>query len=140
MKATSFDGCICLPLTRKWSEVKPKTAIVLESYETVYKNPMQLKSGDKVKIEKRETNPDWLGWVFCVDERGVAGWVSEKYLNDAVELGQTAMAIKEYDATELTASVGEELKIYYEEFGWCWSSNRNGIKGWIPTKNIRINS
>ncbi len=140
MKATSFDGCICPPLTKKWSEVKPKTAIVLESYETVYKNPIQLKSGDKVKIEKRETNPDWLGWVFCVDERGVAGWVSEKYLNDVVELGQTAIAIKDYDASELTASAGEELKIYYEEFGWCWSRNRSGINGWIPIKNIRINS
>ena len=79
-----------------------------------------------------------LTCVFCFHERGVAVSFSEKYLNDAAELGQTAMAIKDYDATELTASVGEELKIYYEEFGWCWSSNRNGIKGWIPKKNLKL--
>jgi hypothetical protein len=64
MKAVSFEGSICQPLTKKWTEVKPKTAIVSESYETVYKNPIKLKIGESVKIEKRETNPEWLGWVF----------------------------------------------------------------------------
>lgn len=135
MKAVSFDGAICDPLTKKWAEVKPKTALVTDSYETVYKNPIQLKTGDAVKIEKRETNPDWLGWVYCIDSRGIAGWVSEKYLDES---GQTAITIKDYDATELDASVGEQLKIYYEEFGWCWSRNKNGIKGWIPKKNLKF--
>lgn len=135
MKKVSFDGCICEPLTAKWNEVKPKTAIVVESYETVYKNPIKLKIGESVKIEKRETNPDWLGWVYCVDSRGIAGWVSEKYLSES---GQTAVAVKDYDATELTASAGEKLKIYYEEFGWCWSRNVNGQKGWIPKKNLKV--
>jgi uncharacterized protein YgiM (DUF1202 family) len=115
--------------------VKPKTATVTESYETVYKNPIKLKAGESVKIEKRETNPDWLGWVYCLDSRGIAGWVSEKYLN---ELGEIAIAIKDYDATELTATAGEQLKIYYEEFGWCWSRNKNGVKGWIPSKNLKV--
>jgi hypothetical protein len=135
MKTVSFEGSICQALTKKWSEVKPKTATVTESYETVYKNPIKLKAGESVKIEKRETNPDWLGWVYCLDSRGIAGWVSEKYLN---ELGEIAIAIKDYDATELTATAGEQLKIYYEEFGWCWSRNKNGVKGWIPSKNLKV--
>lgn len=108
---------------------------MIESYETIYKNPIKLKIGETVKIEKRESNPDWLGWVYCVDRRGIAGWVSEKYLS---EEGQTAIAIKDYDATELTASAGEELKIYYEEFGWCWSRNKAGSKGWIPFKHLKL--
>ena len=135
MKTVSFEGSICQPLTKKWNEVKPKTAMVIESYETVYKNPIKLKTGDSVKIEKRETNPDWLGWVYCIDIRGVAGWVSEKYLKES---NQTALAIKDYDATELTAAVGERVKIYYEEFGWCWSQNSVGVKGWIPKKNLDV--
>ena len=133
MKAVSFEGSLCAPLTKMWNEVKPRTAKVIESYETVYKNPIKLKVGDQVKIEKRETNPDWLGWVYCVDSRGIAGWVSEKYLDES---GATAIAIKDYDATELTASAGEKLKIYYEEFGWCWARNLNGVKGWIPAKSL----
>lgn len=116
-------------------EHKPKTATVIESYETIYKNPIKLKTGESVKIEKRETNPDWLGWIYCVDTRGVGGWVSEKYLNES---GQTATAIKDYDATELTASANEQLKVYYEEFGWCWARNADGIKGWIPKKNLTL--
>lgn len=132
MKAFSFEGCICAPLTKKWNEVKPKLAIVIEPYETVYKSPIKLKSGDKVKIEKRETNPEWLGWVYCVDSRGISGWVSEKYLKES---GKSAVAINNYDATELPAVAGERIKIYYEEFGWCWSQNKDGTKGWIP-KNI----
>ncbi|MEK6624432.1 MAG: hypothetical protein AABY86_05670, partial [Bdellovibrionota bacterium] len=65
MKAVSFDGAPCSPLTKKWNEVKLKNATVIESYETIYKNPIKLKVGQSVRIEKRETNPEWLGWLYC---------------------------------------------------------------------------
>lgn len=135
MKAVSYDGAFCEPLTKKWNEIKPKRALVTESYETVYKNPIKLRVGESVKIEKREVEPEWRGWVYCIDSRNIGGWVSEKCLNES---GSTAVVIKDYEATELDASVGEELKIYYEEFGWCWAQNSNGIKGWIPAKNLKI--
>lgn len=135
MKAISFDGSISQTLTLQWNEVKPKTATVIESYKTVYKNPIKLKTGESVKIEKRETKPDWLGWVYCVDTSGVGGWVSEKYLSES---GHTATAIKDYDASELTAFVNEQLKVYCEEFGWCWCRNESGAKGWIPKKNLTL--
>lgn len=137
MKAVSFFGSHCLPLTKQWNEVKPKLASVIESYEAVYKNPIKIEVGESVVIEKRETNSEWLGWVYCVDSRGIAGWVSEKCLNES---GQTATVIKNYDATELTAKAGERLKIYYEEFGWYWCRNENGSKGWIPVKNLKVTS
>lgn len=90
---------------------------MVESYETIYKNPIKLKVGESVKIEKRETNPDWLGWVYCVDSRGIAGWVSEKYLKES---GSTALVIKDYDATELTVITGEQLVV--QDF-LCLSEN-----------------
>jgi len=135
MKAISFEGSICEPLTKKWNEVKPQNALVTESYEMAYKNPIKLKTGEAVTIEKRETNPDWLGWVFCIDTRGIGGWVSEKYLK---ETGSSAVVIKDYDATELAVIAGESIKVYYEEFGWCWSKNQQGIKGWVPKKNLQL--
>lgn len=76
MKAVSYEGCICQPLTLKWNEVKPKTAVVIDS--------------------------------------------------------------KKDDTTELTASVGEKIKIYYEESDRCWSRNKNGVKGWISKKHLEI--
>jgi hypothetical protein len=135
MKLVSFDGAICEPLSTKWDEIKPKVGKVIDSYESAYKNPIKLKTGESVKVEKRESNSDWLGWVYCIDDRGIAGWVSERYLSES---GQEAVITKDYDATELNASVGEQLKIYYEEFGWCWSQNKNSVKGWIPKKNLKV--
>jgi hypothetical protein len=135
MKAVSFEGSLCPALAKQWNEIKPKTATVVESYETVYKNPLKLKTGEVVQLGKRETDPEWLGWVFCTDRQGVSGWISEKHLK---ETGATAIVIKDYDATELTAAVGEHLKIYHEEFGWCWSRNQKGTKGWIPKKHLQI--
>ncbi|WP_413289222.1 SH3 domain-containing protein [Bdellovibrio sp. HCB337] len=135
MKVVSAEGKLCQPLSSKWNEVKPKTAIVEKPYEIIYTNPIKLKTGDSVKIEKRETNPDWLGWVYCIDTRGIAGWVSEKYLDES---GTSAKATKDYDATELAVSTNEKLKIYYEEFGWCWCRNQQGSKGWVPKKNLKV--
>lgn len=135
MKAVSFDGALCEPLTKQWNEVKPQWAIVTEAYTTVYKNPIRLNTGEMVRIEKRDTTLEWRGWVYCIDQRGVAGWVSENYLKES---GPTAVVLKDYDATELDVVSGEEVKIYYEEFGWYWVKNCKGAKGWVPKKNICI--
>ncbi|MBF0315311.1 MAG: hypothetical protein HQK52_17960 [Oligoflexia bacterium] len=139
LKAVSFNGSICLPLTKKWNEVKPKTALVTKAYEITYKNPLKLNIGDVVKIEKRESDPDFLGWVYCSDSRGIRGWISERYLNeDSSSDAAMSMVIKNYDATELTVAPNEKVKIYYEEFGWAWSKNALGAKGWIPKKNLQV--
>jgi hypothetical protein len=135
MKAVSFNGALCEPLTKKWNEIKPKQALVIESYETAYKNPIKLKVGESVTVEKREVQPDWLGWVYCIDSRNISGWVSENCLKES---GSSVIVIKDYDATELNANSGEKLKIYFEEFGWCWCQNSIGVKGWIPAKNLKI--
>jgi hypothetical protein len=71
---------------------------VVKDYAVAYPNPIKLKSADAVSITKRETNPDWLGWVFCTSEEGVSGWVSEKCLEIT---GDNAIVINDYDATDL---------------------------------------
>lgn len=54
---------------------------VIESYQIAYPNPIKLKAGDTVSIEKWEPkDSEWAGWAFCVDQRGIKGWVSETYL------------------------------------------------------------
>jgi len=53
------------------------TARVIESYTVAYPNPIKLKEGDLVQIEKWELkSSEWAGWAFCVDQRGIKGWVS----------------------------------------------------------------
>lgn len=110
------------------------TAQVTESYSIAYPNPIKLEAGDLVQIEKWEPkDSEWAGWAFCVDRRGIKGWVSEKYLH--VE-GNSAKALRSYDATELSVQAGERVKIHFEEFGWAWVENAKGAQGWIPLRNI----
>lgn len=135
MKAVSFDGALNEALTKQWNEVKPLYFKVTEKYEIAYKNPIKIKAGEKVTIEKRETQPEWLGWVFCCDQSGVKGWVSETYLQEHGD--GSATALKNYDASELTAEAGDTIKCYYEEFGWCWCQKKQNSQisyGWIPKK------
>lgn len=134
MKAVSFGGSLCRSLSEKWNEVKPKKVTATEDYEIAYKNPIKLKVGDLIKIEKREINPDWIGWIYCVDNNGTAGWVSERYLKES---NGATVAVKDYDATELAVSEGEHLKVYFEEFGWCWCRNSTDNKGWVPSKILK---
>lgn len=105
-----------------------------EPYEAAYKNPIKLKAGEAVNIKKRETDPAWPGWVYCADARGIEGWVAGKNLEEA---GRTALVLRDYDATELSAAAGERLHVYYEESGWCWSRNKAGAKGWLPSKHLK---
>ncbi|MDG0815820.1 SH3 domain-containing protein [Bdellovibrio svalbardensis] len=107
---------------------------VVETYEVVYTSPIRLKVGEDVTITERETNPEWLGWVFCLDANGTSGWVSEKYLQINGNFGQV---IKNYDATELGVEKGESVSLINEEFGWAWVKNSAGNEGWVPLKNLR---
>jgi SH3-like domain-containing protein len=106
----------------------------IEKYEVVYTSPIKLKAGDEVAITKKETNPEWLGWVFCVDKSGASGWVSEKYLRID---GNSAQVVKNYDATELGVEKGESVRLLHEEFGWARVKNSEGKEGWVPLKNLR---
>jgi hypothetical protein len=44
--------------------------------------------------------------------------------------------LRDYDATELSADVGEELAASQEESGWIWCTNRAGRTGWVPLDNV----
>lgn len=106
---------------------------VSEDYSVAYPNPIKLAAGDRLQITKRETNPEWLGWVFCVREDGVGGWVSETYLSLD---GDHAVALRAYDATELAVSKNELVEKLHEEFGWAWVRNAKSQEGWIPLQNL----
>jgi hypothetical protein len=108
---------------------------VVEAWHIVYKNPIKLQKGEVVTIQKRESDPQWKGWIYCLDQVGVGGWVSEAYL-DIDE--HTAIVIRDYDATELEVLIGESIYGHYEEFGWIWAENSKGQNGWVPLRNLSL--
>lgn len=107
---------------------------VIESYAVAYPDPIKLGEGETVKIEKWEPkDSEWAGWAFCVDQRGIKGWASEKYLR--VD-GDSATVTRSYDATELATQRGEAVTVHREELGWAWVENRKGAQGWVPLKTL----
>ena len=100
---------------------------IIKSYTTRFTNPIILKMGEHVKVRKRDG--EWIGWIWCVTEDGNEGWAPEIILKiDQSE----AVVVSDYNATELSVVVGEELEMFHRESGWVWCHRSNGDEGWIP--------
>jgi len=98
-----------------------------KSYTTRFTNPIILKKGENVKVGKRDS--EWVGWIWCITEDGNEGWAPENIL----DINQTeAVVVSDYNATELSVVVGEELEMYHRESGWVWCRRSNGDEGWVP--------
>jgi hypothetical protein len=54
----------------------------------------------------------WQPYLWCTDPSGHTGWVPESYLKMTGE--REAVALRSYDATELTIGRGEELEVLDE--------------------------
>ena len=93
--------------------------------------PLLVKAGDKLDLSDRES--DWPGWIWCSTPAGKSGWVPAA---DVEPMGQIGLVRCDYDATELSAEVGEELIANDDESGWLRCANEHGQNGWIPIENV----
>ena len=104
---------------------------VITDYRSAYPDPIVLSVGDEVTVEDRKS--EWSGWVWCTTAKGKSGWVPEKYIqrNDS-----SGIALRDYDAAELSVAEGEELKIIDEESGWLRCQHEDGRLGWVPMEHV----
>jgi len=111
-----------------------KKGVVIKDYKVSTSDPIRVKEGETMEVEFRETK--WEGWVWCRNE-GKEGWIPINYLQiDENKFG--AIALRDYDATELNVKKGEKFTIEFEESGWVWISNKAEKTGWIPLENVKI--
>ena len=119
----------------------PTTHKVTTSYKSPYPDPIKLRAGDTVAVFQKDT--EWPGWLWCRSTIGKEGWVPEKYLRKIgnaspvtsarqMSTSDAYQAARDYDATELTVAKDELIELIYEESGWGWCRNKNGIEGWVP--------
>ena len=105
---------------------------VIEDYESPYVEPLKFAKGEILSIGEKES--EWSGWIWCTNKFGKSRWVPESYLEI---FGNTGKVKQNYNATELTIRVGEELIIEKEEAEWFWVTNQQGKSGWVPIKNVK---
>lgn len=96
-----------------------------------HSDPLAIEPGDDLVVAERETI--WSGWLWCTAPNGKSGWVPSAYVD---RQGDTAIALRAYDAVELAVTPGEELLVEDEESGWMWCSNAAGKRGWVPAQVI----
>ena len=108
-----------------------QTVRVITAYQSPFPDPLIIKAGEKLDLSDRES--DWPGWLWCTTLAGKSGWVPAAYIEP---MGQIGLACRDYDATELSAEIGEELTVSDEESGWLWCTDQKGNNGWIPAGNV----
>jgi len=106
---------------------------VISDYKSPYTEPLKIRKGEVLQIRNKESK--WSGWVWCMNKDGKERWVPRNYIDPQ---GNSGIMLQDYEATELTVFIGDELVIEKEESGWVWVSNVEGNKGWIPLEIIKI--
>jgi hypothetical protein len=104
---------------------------VITAYRSPYPDPIAFNAGDRLVVEDRLS--EWPGWIWCTTPKGKSGWAHESYIQRNESSG---IALRSYDATELSVAEGEELKIIDEESGWLWCRYADGRLGWVPMEHV----
>ena len=108
--------------------------IVKEPWMPMYRDPLELDSGDIVVVTKKkvEIDPEWAGWFWC-ESKGKEGWIPERILIPLDPDAKQCEAISGYSSKELDVRGGEVVGIEHEMNGWAWCRNIGTDKeGWLP--------
>ena len=109
-----------------------KTCKVIKPHKASFSYSVIFASGDKVRIEYKET--DSVDWKWCVSKEEAGAWIPESYLDID---GMNAILRFDYDSTELTVEEGNDLICEKIESGWAWCS-RPDESGWVPVEYLDI--
>lgn len=109
----------------------PYDAIVAIAHRTQFTSPIRFKAEEGVIVGKRDE--EYPGWIWTTLASGNSGWAPEELLSIS---GATAVALADYDATELPTENGEPVRVIFEMLEWAWIKNATGREGWVPVKTL----
>jgi len=110
----------------------PQRVRVVRAHVTSEPNPVRFASGEALNIGHHDQQ--WRSYVWCTDQSGHAGWVPDFYLE--MTGAHEAIALRDYDATELTVGSDELLDVLDEAGGWLRCRTSIGHEGWVPGDNV----
>lgn len=106
----------------------PKRVRVTVTHVTSDPNPVRFRAGDVIGVGHRDQL--WKAYVWGTDQAGRAGWVPDAFLE--MTTAHEAVALRRYDATELTVGKGDLLDVLEEAGGWYLCRTASGHSGWLP--------
>jgi hypothetical protein len=101
---------------------------VTESRPRDHIDTIHIGPGDVVGVGHR--NQQYPEFLWCASESGRQGWVAESYLEMSGE--KEAVALREYDAGQLTVVAGEQLDVLDQQGAFVLCRNAAGAQGWVP--------
>ncbi len=111
-------------------------AIACAPYERPYENPMALKAGDPVCIDREKSQEtDILGWSWCTGPDGRQGWVPTSWLTHREGAERIA---RDFSALELSLRLGDRVRLHHSESGFVWVTHENGATGWVPDACLQL--
>jgi uncharacterized protein YgiM (DUF1202 family) len=110
---------------------QPIPAFIVADYTTKFTDPLKLHAGDKVTLGQKD--PEYPGWIWCTDTNHKSGWAPVAFIKID---GDTGVMTRDYDAAELSVTVGDTVTILSEESGWYWCKTSRGEIGWLPKENV----
>ena len=113
--------------------IEPSSHVrVVTSYVSSAPEPVRFKEGEDVVVGRHDQQ--WTSYVWGTDQAGRAGWVPDDYLQ--LTGPAEAVALRDYDATELTVAQGELLEVLDEAGGWLLCRTAAGFTGWVPADHV----
>lgn len=89
---------------------------------------IRMREGEYVAVGHR--NQQFPEFIWCGSEDGHHGWVPEQFLR--LEGPHEAVALRDYDAAQLTVVKGELLEALERVGVWVRCRNAGGVEGWVP--------
>jgi hypothetical protein len=108
---------------------------VIKAHKRSYDDPLYVKKGDVVRVTKRELWNERHEWVWCIATSTKEGWMPESFVQVA---GDRGIALRDYNAIELTAVIGEDILVLDEAAGWYWVRNKHDKYGWVPVECVAL--
>jgi hypothetical protein len=108
---------------------------VIKDYKSPYPVPILFQKGEVVAVGKESKEyPDWENWIWC-EGKGTKAWVPKQFLE--IE-GKSGVFNRDYNALELTLTVGDGLFITEIVNGFGMAEKADKQKGWAPINHLEL--
>ncbi|WP_146908220.1 SH3 domain-containing protein [Arenimonas daejeonensis] len=104
-------------------------ARLTRDYRPRYRKPVAFTAGETLVLGVRDV--DWPEFIWATDARGRSGWVHQGFLDGD-------RGIRDYDAREMEANAGDQVRLIESAGGWWWVENAIGECGWLPERDLAI--